>query len=319
MRWARRAIGFALILWGLTTVARAEVVVTDCAADPHLSIAIGATVLDAGGDDLTVRCALSPKPGTERVILRGRAIRIAGPEGSVYSSGRGRTIQMIGTAVALENTTIEADRGNASVRLSAGDGGFRVRNSLVTVGGAEGGSGRELRFECLAGACPLELHRSDLRSHYIRLLATGTISATQSTITTRGPRDKILVASAAGDVSLGGCGVALRANLEGRVQIAGAGNVDLSGAQVGAGRWITVLAANGRVSLRGATLRNDYGKRGDIEISAAEDTGTVDIDGATIVDDDRRVRVNDVAKINGRESTPRGQSGTVIGSPALDS
>jgi hypothetical protein len=104
-----------------------------------------------------------------------------------------------------------------------------------------------------------------------------------------------------------------KSNVEGRLFVHAAGDADLSGDHYLVAEDI-VVAAGGTVNLTNTELRNDFGKCGEIEVSAG---GQINIQGATLVDDDCRGRP-DVSELNGREEIPHTGFNAVIGSPAVD-
>lgn len=63
----------------------------------------------------------------------------------------------------------------------------------------------------------------------------------------------------------------------------------------------------------GASIRNDFGKRGDITIVADEGTKTINICGTTLVDDGP-----DVATLNNRSTEPHTGFNNVVGTPDVD-
>src|SRR5262245_44095136 len=66
----------------LSPVSAAVVTVTDCAAPPV--VAHGRTTsIDVGTDDVVLRCALVPLPGTGRLTMRANRITVAGPDGTL--------------------------------------------------------------------------------------------------------------------------------------------------------------------------------------------------------------------------------------------
>ena len=74
------------------------------------------------------------------------------------------------------------------------------------------------------------------------------------------------------------------------------------------------LVAGGDVNLRQAEVRNDFGKTGHIKVTGRQ----IDIEGATIIDDDPHPKVPDYAEMNGNKQVPHTGVNGVIGTPAVD-
>jgi hypothetical protein len=94
-----------------------------------------------------------------------------------------------------------------------------------------------------------------------------------------------------------------------------AGDIDVDCDRAVIGHHIK-LTAGGDISARGAELRNDIPKKGgEILIDAV---GQVDIEGATIVEENINPNVPDFATINGRDQVPHTGFNRVVGVPVLD-
>jgi len=92
-----------------------------------------------------------------------------------------------------------------------------------------------------------------------------------------------------------------------------AGDIDVSGQRYRIGEGITIKAG-GNVNLTGTELNNDFGKCGEITVTAG---AQVTVQAATLVDDDCKNKP-DVSELNGREEVPHTGFNGVVGSPAID-
>lgn len=291
------------------------VTVTDCTASGPAVAKGKTTVLDVRPDDLVLQCALEPLPGTERVQVRANTITIDGPAGSITSPFKGRSIDVRAEAdIVVTNSVLDAANGNARLRLRS-ETGINVTGSIITAGDITR-PGREVRLECRGAACPINLVGSTLLAGRVRVFAQGDITGDATIVQTASPRDRITVRSFDGSVIF--CGVQLLGDVEGHMLVQGAIDVDLTGSELSIGRNITVIAETGDVLLTGATLRNDFGKKGEIVVEANGGAGQVEIGNATLVDDDRSASQNDVSEINGREETPHEGNNNTVGTPNLD-
>jgi hypothetical protein len=74
------------------------------------------------------------------------------------------------------------------------------------------------------------------------------------------------------------------------------------------------------VDLTGASIRNDFGKQGDIVVVADEAQATISIGGAVLVDDNPAGSVDDVSELDGYEVVPRKTAPCVniVETPDLD-
>lgn len=91
------------------------------------------------------------------------------------------------------------------------------------------------------------------------------------------------------------------------------GDIDASGDKYVIANRI-VLTAGLNIDVSHAEIRNDFGKCGEIVMTAV---GQVNIQGATLVDDDCP-KAADVSEINGREQLPHQGFNDIIGTPAVD-
>ncbi len=308
---------------------------TDCVNDPILTTQSKTTKIDVGAEDLTIACALAPIGGTERLAVRAGTITVLGPAGWIEVAGRGPSLRLTAAGqIALRRTAIEATKGNATVFLEA-LAGIDVEDTRLALGDGVT-AGRLLALECTGAGCPIRLAGATLEGNAIKVIAQGPIDGAPVTFATRGPRDRLEIRSLGDDVRLGtaagvGAGGGAAADKcngvgggggggaggnEARAIVAAAGDVVLDGFTIRVGQFIDVIAC-GTVSLRSATLRNDHGKRGDIVVTAAGGAGQVDIEGATLIDDDDK-RAPDVSEINGRETLPHTGFNNVVGTPTLD-
>lgn len=109
------------------------------------------------------------------------------------------------------------------------------------------------------------------------------------------------------------CCNTVKGGVESSVFMSAVGDVDVTGDHYLVGEDITITAG-GNVDLTHATLRNDFGKCGEIVVTAGSQ---ITIQGTTLVDDDCRGQP-DVSSLNGREETPHTGFNDVVGFPAVD-
>jgi hypothetical protein len=326
----RRARVLTLALGVLTVPAfAATVTVTDCVSDPHIVVNPGTdtTRIDAASDDLVLACALSPLGGTHRVALDARNITVQGPAGRVSASGDTKAIVITasGTFSAV-SAAIESTNGNGEAEITAG-GDMTFDGTTVAVGSATSG-GNVLTIACsdLLPPCKLTASDSTFKSRIIRMTAVGDLTLSEVAVTTNSPRDLIFITSSAGNVKLGGVcgGNSVASGNEGELRVSAFGYVDLSSANVLVAEEIEVTSGVGPgpspvpayIDLSGASIRNDFGKPGEIVILADEGLATIDVEGAVIIDDDQVP--GDVAELNGRESLPHTGHNNVVGTPETD-
>jgi len=316
---ARVPIAAALLgaLGAVAPLPASAIMVTDCTASP-VKVQGSKTVLDVRPDDLVLACALEPLPGTDKILVRANKITVAGPAGGITAAGKGRSIELRADAdITLTNAALDAANGNAKMRLTS-ETGFAINATILNVGDATR-AGRELKIECRGADCPMTLSNSDLRANRVKASIQGTITGSLTTVSTTGPRDRISIRSVQGDVIF--CKVDLLGRNEGNVEVLAFGNIDLTGGEYATGRYIDVragLGGAGSAVLRAATLRNNFGKDGHITVAAAQGSGQVDIEDATLIDDDKPTTVNDVSTINGRELAPHQGFNNTVGVPGLD-
>ncbi|HJQ83021.1 MAG TPA: hypothetical protein VKA21_03025 [Candidatus Binatia bacterium] len=294
----------------------AVVTVVDCTAPPVLAKG-SSTSIDVHGDDLVIACPLVPLPGTGRIKLHARRITVAGPAGSVVTPAGKLAIKVRADAdLTIENTSVETT-GNGAIRLTARSG-ITINNSVVTTGGTDV-FGRSILLQCNDAGCPLDVSRSSVVSNHIKVVIQGTITAVDSTVLSRGGRALVTVRSRAGDVKL--CCDQVQSTNEGNVFIDAARDVDLSSTLIATGEniWVRAgLAGAGSAQLANSSLTNDFGKEGQIEVTAAGGAGQVDIGGASLVDDDYPRRSTDVSELNGREEVPHQGFNNTVGTPDTD-
>jgi hypothetical protein len=295
----------------------AVVNVTDCTAPPV--VARGrTTAVDVGTDDLVLRCALVPLPGTGRITMRANRITVAGPAGTVNTPTDKLAIRLKADAdITLDSTSLEAS-GNGGIRLIARTG-VTVRTTIITTGDTTR-TGKSILFQCLGTGCPMFVSRSNVVSNVIKVAIDGPVTTVNSTFLTRGGRALLTLRSRASDANL--CCSTFQGTNEGNVFINAFSKVDLTGSQVLTGENIRVnsgLGGSGMSELLGATLSNDFGKEGQIDVSAASGASQIDIDGATLIDDDFPRRASDVSRLNGREQLPHEGFNNTVGTPQTDS
>jgi len=111
----------------------------------------------------------------------------------------------------------------------------------------------------------------------------------------------------------GACCNTITGSSESNVTLTALNDIDASNDHYLVAENIT-LSAGGTIDLTNAELRNDFGKCGEIVVTAG---GQVNIQGATLVDDDCRNQP-DVSSVNGREEVPHTGFNDVVGTTAVD-
>ena len=101
--------------------------------------------------------------------------------------------------------------------------------------------------------------------------------------------------------------------VESTLFITAAGDLDLACTEIRVSENVT-LKAGGNIDLTDATIDNTTGKCGEIVITAG---GQINIQGATIIDDDCP-NPGDVSEMNGREQVPHTGFANVVGTPLVD-
>jgi hypothetical protein len=340
-----RKVPFATLLVGalLTVASRgagaAVVTITDCVNDPNLVKQSKTTKVDVGTDDLVIQCALLPLPGTERFDLRANNITVQGSAGSIMATGKSPSIRLTAIdEIVLTNTTLTSDNGNGGFFIRSGNG-ITITNSVLDISvTAPPSFGKKLSIQCTNVGCPITLTNTQLRGNRIEVIAQGDLTGSGNTFTTGGPRPRIDKISRGGKIDLtgaagggggqagpkcnggGGGGGGQFGTNEGRIRDIACTDIILDGQTIRTGRFITITAGTcgaGNISLVNAIVNNDFGKPGEIVITAAGGAGMIDIDGAQITDDDDKGQV-DVSEMNGREQVPHTGFNNVVGTPLLD-
>lgn len=300
----------------------ADVIVTDCTVPPVVASS-RTTGIDVRPNNLILACQLEPLPGTSRIRIRANRITVMGPAGGVSAPGKGKAIDLqANESIVVKAATLEASNGNGTMRLRSRTG-FDIQNAVLTTGEGDR-AGRQMILDCTGTLCPATILRSNFLGHVIKLKVKGTITGIDNTLVTRGPRDQIDVKSLAGDALL--CCDTFDGHNEGNVAINAFCQVNLTQSEVTTGEYITVNSGLGgalcqtptNTLLVDATLDNDFGKLGEIAVTARGGQSQIDISGATLVDDDVR-KPGDVSKLNGREEIPHTGFNNVVGVPATDS
>lgn len=300
----------------------ADVTVTDCTMPPVVASS-GTTRIDVRPNDLILACQLEPLPGTTKVRILANRITVMGPAGGVTAPGKGKAIELqADDSIVIKAATLEASNGNGTMRLRSRTG-FDIQNAVLTTGAGDK-AGRQMVLECTGTLCPATILKSNFLGHVIKLKVKGTITGIDNTVVTRGPRDQIDVKSLAGDAIL--CCDTFDGHNEGNVFINAFCQVNLTESEVTTGEYITVNSGLGgalcqtptNTLLVDATLDNDFGKLGEIAVTARGGQSQIDISGATLIDDDVR-KPGDVSKLNGREAVPHTGFNNVVGVPATDS
>jgi hypothetical protein len=336
---------FAVLVLGVLVAftghraAAGVVTITDCLNDPHLDIFSSTTRIDVGADDLVIQCALVPIGNTEHLTLLANRITVQGPSGTVAAPGKSPSIRMKARAdIVLTDTTLESTNGRGGFNLQAVTG-ITATNSVLSISDPPD-FGRQMSLSCTGALCPIDLSGSSLRGHRIKITADGTVSGTGFNVQNGSGRPHFDVRSLHGDVVFGsgatsggpsnggpkctgpgGGGGGVNGTNEGRARLFVCHDVDLTGFTIKTGRFIIIqggLCGTGTVNLTDATLNNDFGKPGEIVVTAAGGAGQINITGATLIDDDAPVNVPDVSSLNGREATPHNGFNNVIGVPNMD-
>jgi len=256
--------------------------ITDCAADPLLQRRGSTTRIEVGGD-LIVGCPLSPLPATGSLEIQARSVTILGPDAGLAAEDKGKSIHVRAeTFLNVSNAALIARNPNGRLMLEAQSGIF-IAAALLRAGYGDRPGG-VVAVECLASGCPLNLQDTTVTARSVTLASQGDQRHAHVSVTTAGPRDNLEITSARGSLILGDCGNEYHTNIEGSVSARAAEDIDLSNGVVRAARNIAITTATGDISLRGAILRNDFGKCGRVRIEAAGGAGIIDIRGATIID-----------------------------------
>jgi hypothetical protein len=346
-RWGVLALG--LMLGGTAAASAAVVTVTDCANDPNIVVQNGTdtTRIEVGADDLVIACALSPLGGTQKIVLGGANVSIQGPAGRVSAGGSGLAIDIsAGGTFSAVDTAIEADDGNASVDIIA-VGDMLFAGTSVTVGGT-GAGGDLLLITCTGSSpdCTITGTGASFKSREVDMIAVGDITLSGVTITTNSPRDRTEIVSLNGNVDAGAAVGApqqvgqcngdtdpvqtpnvILGGPESDLLIQAFGFVDLSGSRITVAQNIDVISGAGGgaagvpayIDLSNAAIRNDIGKKGEIDMVADENAETITIESVLLIDDDEAAGDNDVSELNGCEVTPRAGCPNVVGTPSTDS
>jgi hypothetical protein len=321
MRIVAMALGASI----LCTAARApatEITVTDCTLAPVLVLG-GSTRIDVGANDLVLACPLRPLSGTRKIKLRANTITIRGPDGGISSDSKGIAIDLrADDMIVIKAAALEASDGNGGMQLVSRNG-FDIENAVLATG-AGTLAGRRTTIRCTAPDCPLTMLKSNLLGHYIRIKTLGKIVAVNNTIVTRGSRDLIDIRSLESDADL--CCTKVDGRTEGNFVVQAFCQVNLTRSEVHVGEGILVTSGIGdggcvgptSTLLTGTTLDNDFGKLGEIVVTADHDDATIDIDQATLIDDDVR-HPGDVSTLNGCATLPRSGCPNVTGTAATDS
>lgn len=347
-----RVTGMTLVAVLMAAGPALAVTVTDCANDPNIVVHGGTdtTRIEVAPDDLIIECALAPLGGTDKIVLEAANITIQGPTGRVSANGTGTAIRITvsDTFTALD-TAIESSNGNSSVDIVTG-GDILFGGTNVTVGSA-GSGGDQLLITCTGAApdCTITAVGSTFKSRELDMVAIGDIMLAGVTITTNSPRDRVEIISLNGNVDAGinatapqqppgnkcgggGTGPVTTPNVilggpESDLLIQAFGFVDLSGSRITVAQNVFVMSGVGGgaasvpafIDIAAAAIRNDIGKRGEIEMTADETIETILAAAVLLIDDDDSASVNDVSELNGCEVVPRGPCPNVVGTPSTDS
>lgn len=179
----------------------ASLTVTDCGAAPVAKVG-KRTVIDRPADDVTIRCALLPLAGTQRVEVIARSIVVDGDNGgSVASGGKGPAIDLTavgtdtdGTSIGILGANVTAANPNGNTTL-AGPGALVLRDSQLQAGG-------DLRLTCTGAACPITLDDATTTANDVSIVAEGLVTITTSNVRTASPIDLLEIVSRTDDVVL---------------------------------------------------------------------------------------------------------------------
>ncbi len=349
-----RVTGLALA--AVLVVARpavaATITVTDCANDPNIVVQGGtdSTRIEVAPDDLVIECALAPLGSTDTLVLEAANITIQGPAGRLFADGTGTAIRVTASGMfSALGSAIESTNANSSVDIVTG-GDILFDGTNVVVGGA-GSGGDQLLITCTDASpdCTITALASTFKSRELDMIAVGDIVLSGVTITTNSPRDRVEIVSLNGNVEAGAsatlpqqppnnkCGGGgtnpvrtpnrIFGGPESDLVIQAFGFVDLSGSQITVAQNIFVMSGVGGgaatvpafIDVTGAAIRNDIGKRGEIEMTADENLEDILVDTVVLIDDDDSASTNDVSELNGCEVVPRGGCPNVVGTPTTDS
>jgi len=341
-------------LLGVGPARSAVVTVSDCATDPHIVVNLGAsrTAIDVTPDDLVLACALAPGAGTDHIEITAHDVTIQGPGGSVSAFGNAATkVTATGTFTAT-STFLESTNSNGDLNIeSAGNMVFDV--TTLTVGDVSSG-GDSLNVKCTNASpkCTITVTDSQFKSRHITVEAQGDIGFAKTKLITNSPLDLIQITSFQGNVNLGsgipgfgdccgfgGGGNSVITGNEGNLYIRAFGLVDLSTANILVAENICVRSGVSNfnteapcepcsggsaasvpadIDATDASIRNDFGKRGEIKLCADETRKTVTVGGAVLIDDNTSA-VEDISELNGCETLPRSGCPNVSGVPDTDS
>jgi hypothetical protein len=316
--WGVVAVCGGLLL-GASGAQAAVVTISDCAADPHIVEGHGGRVtIDVGADDLVLTCVLVPPGPSSTLSIRGHDVSI---QADVKFPGRPVDGIVVSASGKLEilGATIEASNNNASIRLdSAGD--LTFRRSGVQAGVDV--YGLDQSIQCTGQGCGITVLQSRFAARNFSMVAVGDVYFGQVKVVTTGPPDSIDIVSQTGSATISGCGNVFRSGTGGKMRVQACGQIDLAFASIDVADVIDIETTGtcgglADIRLAGATVRNDFGKTGDIVVTAAGGAQTIDIGGATLIDDDR-TSMPDVAQLNGRSQLPHQGFNNVVGTPDLD-
>ncbi len=331
----------ALCLLGAAAAPAAVVTITDCATDPHIQAfpGLSSTRIQLGADDLVLHCNLVPLSGTDKILITAHDVTIQGGGASAPAPSHAIDIQASGAFSAV-SADIEATDRSGNLQISAATS-MHFDNATLVVG--DNVSGERLELDCTgtSPACAIDAVKSSFKSRRMSITAVGDVTFTQSKITSVGPSDKIEITSTAGNVKLGtgappaggeccgmsgGGGNTVVSGVEGELFVSAFGLIDFTAANVLVAENISLTSGVGAgpasvpasIDLTDASLRNDFGKPGEITVLADEGVATITIAGATLIDDQPNGQPDDLSTLNGCSTTPRSGCPNVAGTAATD-
>jgi hypothetical protein len=254
-------------------------------------------------------------------------------------------------SITITNALVQNGNNNGNVLIrSCGN------LDVDSVGGAVLRAGDNVDINCLVTGCVMNFTDAVLEAApAIIISADSDITMVGTSLKTESPRDFINITSRNGSVIAGagtptngscfdeetfppggihlltpeqaqefcdnnceceGGGNSIDTGVEGNLSIVAKVDIILTGACVYVAEEIELIAQTGLVDLENAQIRNDYGKTGQIIVSANGGTGTIKINDAIIVDGGKaggNDDPNDVASLNGNTGKQDNPGGTCSG------
>jgi hypothetical protein len=178
--------------------------VTDCTSAPVTTFN-KKTVIDLPADDVVIQCPLMALAGTDAVRVIAKSIVVDGPAGGAISaSGKGLAIELVASGdIVLDAAAVVAADNNGKIQITAG-------GNILTTDGSSIQSGRMMNITCTGPGCTMSFAGTTIATNQLFITAEGDITFLPTTqITTRCPRDLIVIVSNGGDVILANAGAGL--------------------------------------------------------------------------------------------------------------